>query len=101
MDYFRRLEPTPSALRNGRLTLAIVAAILGIIAALIVLVPGFGDTGTLAITAATVVTLAGHVIAYLGQPTLTRYRLGLVVMAVGIVAAFWMLIANPFAAPAN
>jgi len=96
VDYFRRLEPTPTALRNGRRTLAIFAAFVAVILALIVLVPGFGDTGMLAITAATCVALAGDAIAYLGQPTLTRYRLGLIVTTVGVVASLVLLIANPF-----
>jgi len=96
MDCIRRMQPTPQALRTGRLTLAIIAAFAVVILALIVLVPGFGDTGMLAITAALIITIAGHAIAYLGQPTLTRYRLGLIVMAVGIVAGFWLLVASPF-----
>lgn len=70
MDYLRRLEPTPSALRNGRLTLAILAVVVAVVVAMIVLIPGFGDATTLAITASTTVTLVGHVIAYVGQPTL-------------------------------
>jgi hypothetical protein len=99
INYLRGLEPTPSALRNGRLTLVIVAAVVGAILILLVLDPAFGDTGMLAITGATVVTLVGHVLSYVGQPTLGRYRLGLVVMAIGIVAAFWLVIANPFPRP--
>jgi hypothetical protein len=95
MDHVRNLRPTPSALRNGRIVLAALAGVVGVAVILIVLVPGFGDAATLAIAAATIVTLAGHVIAYVGQPTLTRYRVGLVVITVGIVAAFWLLIANP------
>lgn len=99
MDDFRRLEPTPSALRNGRLTLVILAAPVGVILVLIALVPAVGDAGMLAILAATMVTLAGHVVAYVGKPTLSRYRTGLVVMAIGIVTAFGLLIANPFPPP--
>jgi hypothetical protein len=96
MDYFRSLSPTPSALRNGRIVLTVVAIVVGVILIFIVLVPGFGDMGMLAITAATSVTLAGHAVAYLGQPSLMRYRIGLVVLTIGTVAAFWLLIANPF-----
>lgn len=95
MDYLRRLAPTPSALRNGRLTMAFVGVILAGGLALAVVDPGFRDPWTLAILAATAVTVAGHGIAYLGQPTLGRYRAGLVVMAIGIVVAFALLFASP------
>ncbi len=98
MNYFRRLEPTPTALRNGRRTLVVVAAIVGLILVLLLFLPGFRDTGMVAITATTMVALVGHAIAYLGQPTLTRYRLGLIVATVGIVASFVLLIADPFPA---
>lgn len=64
MDYLRRFEPTPSALRNGRLTLGVLAVLVAIIVALIAVVPGFGDPTMVAITAATSVTLAGHVVSY-------------------------------------
>jgi hypothetical protein len=96
MDYLRRLEPTPSALRNGRIQLAILGVVVGILVALMVLDPASRDTSTVTIAIASSVTLLGHVIAYGGPPTLTRYRVGLVVMTIGIVSAFWMLLANPF-----
>lgn len=96
MDYLRRLAPTPTALRNGRITLVIFAALMAILLILIVLVPDLRDTGMLAITGTTSVALAGDAIAYIGRPTLTRYRLGLVVTTIGVVASFVLLIANPF-----
>jgi hypothetical protein len=96
MDYIRRLEPTPAALRNGRIQLAILAGVMGILVALMALDPAARDTSTVTIAIASGVTLLGHVIAYAGRPTLARYRIGLVVMTVGIVTAFWMLLANPF-----
>jgi hypothetical protein len=76
--------------------MAIVAIALGVILLGVVLVPEVVDAGLLAIVAATLVTLAGHAIAYLGTPTVVRYRVGLVVMTMGIVASFWLLLANPF-----
>ncbi len=96
MDYFQRLEPTPSALRNGRLVMVIVGAILLVLVVLMAIDVSPRDPNTLAIAAATAVTVVGHGIAYLGQPTLGRYRAGLVVMTVGIVAAFAVLLLNPF-----
>jgi drug/metabolite transporter (DMT)-like permease len=96
MDYFRRLEPTPDALRHGRWTFAAVAVIYGVIIALMVFLPSFADTVMVTIMVASLVTLLGTGLSYLGQPTLTRYRAGLIVTAVGVVVSFWMLIANPF-----
>jgi O-antigen ligase len=96
MDAFRRLEPTPQALRNGRRLLVLLVALLAVVTIVTLLGSGF-DTATLAITIATCVTVIGHVIAYVGQPSLLRYRVGLVVAAVGIVTAFWMLITDSFA----
>ena len=96
MNYLQRLAPTPESLRNGRLTFAAVAVIFGVILALIVLVPGFGDTAMVTVMAASLVTLAGTGIQYLGQPTLLRYRIGMIVTAVGIAVSVWMLVANPF-----
>jgi hypothetical protein len=101
MDYFRRLRPTPDALRNGRWTFAAVAVIFGVILALFALVPGSVDTVTVTVMAATLVTLLGTGLSYLGQPTLTRYRIGLIVTAVGILVSFWMLVANPFVPPSG
>ena len=97
VDYLRRLEPTPTGLRNGRKTLAIFAAFVAVLWALTVFVPGFGDTGTVAIMATTSVALAGDAIAYLGRPTLTRYRWASSLTAVGVAASFILLIARPFA----
>ena len=82
MEWFRRLEPTPQALRNGRLVLALLVALLAVLTIVTLLGTGF-DTGTLAITLATCVTVLGHVIAYVGQPSLTRYRVGLVAAGSG------------------
>ena len=98
MDYFRRMEPTPSVLRQGRLVMVMVAGILAVLLVLMFVDGSFRDPGTIAIAAATGVTVAGHGFAYLGQPTLARYRLGLVVMTVGIVAAFAFLLIDPFGA---
>lgn len=96
MNYLRRLEPTPSALRNGRVVLVLITAVLGAGVAIIVLVPGINDPWLFAILAATSVTVAGHAVAYIGRPTLLRYRIGLIVATVGIVGAFaLMLIAPP------
>ena len=97
MDYLRRLEPTPDALRNGRLVLGVFAVFLAVLVVLIVFVPEFAnDRNLLAITAATGVAFAGDCIAYLGQPSLTRYRLGLTVTTVGIVTGFVILFTNTF-----
>ena len=41
----------------------------------------------LAITAATLITMAGFALAYLGQLTLKRFRVSLVVITVGMVAS--------------
>lgn len=97
MSYFQRLAPTPAALRNGRLTFAAVAMIFGLLLALIMLVPGFGDTVMITVLAASLVTLLGTGVQYVGQPTLLRYRVGMILTALGIVLSFWMLVANPFA----
>jgi len=97
MEYLRRLEPTPDALRNGRVRLSIFAVVLVVLLVIIVFVPGISDDrNLLAITAATGVAFAGDCIAYLGQPSLTRYRLGLLVTTVGIIASFVILFTNPF-----
>ena len=92
-----RLQPTPDALRNGRLTLLGVALIELVIAGLMVAVPGFGDAGLFTTWLVTLVTVAGLAIAYLGEPTTARYRIGLVVSVVGMVGAFLTLIAFPWA----
>ncbi len=96
MNYFQRMSPTPESLRNGRLTFVAVAVIFGVILALMVFIPGFADTVMLTVMAAGLMTLVGTGIQYLGQPTLLRYRVGMILTAVGIVLSFWMLIANPF-----
>ena len=96
MKYFGRWEPTPDVLRNGRITLAIFAAFMVVLLVLIALLPELRNTGMLAITATTFVALVGDAIAYLGQPSVTRYRLGLIVTAIGVVASFYLLIASPF-----
>jgi hypothetical protein len=96
MDYFLRLQPTPEALKNGRRTMVAVAAIVVGIALFMVLVPGAVDANWLAILATTTLTLIGDGIAYLGQPTLTRYRIGLVITAIGIAASFFILLTEPF-----
>lgn len=91
------LQPTPTALRNGRRTMAIFAAFVAVMVVLVGFVPGFGDPQMLAVTATTCVALAGDAIAYLGQPTVTRYRLGLLVTTLAGVAGFYVVLANPFA----
>ena len=100
MNRFTSMSPTPESLRNGRRTFVAVAAIFGVIFGLIVLVPGFADTTMLTVMAASLLTLGGTGIQYLGQPSLVRYRIGMVLTAVGIVASIWMLVANPFVQPA-
>jgi hypothetical protein len=77
--------------------MAFLAAIVGILVVLIIILPGFGDAQMLAVTATTSLALAGEAIAYLGEPTLTRYRLGLIVTAIGVAASFYLLLADPFA----
>jgi hypothetical protein len=96
MDAFLRLQPTPEALKNGRRTMVAVAVIVVGIAVFMLLVPGAVDANWLAILAMTTVTLIGDGIAYLGQPTLSRYRVGLVITAIGIVASFFILLTEPF-----
>ena len=100
MDYFLRLSPTPEALRNGRRTMVVVAVIVVGIAAANLLIPAFADANMWAILATTCLTLLGDGIAYLGQPTLMRYRVGLVITTIGIAASFYLLIAEPFKAAA-
>lgn len=101
MNYFQRMSPTPESLRNGRLTFVAVAVTFGVILALILVVPDFGDTVMLTVMAASLLTLVGTGIQYLGQPTLLRYRIGMILTAVGIVVSIWMLVANPFAPTAS
>jgi hypothetical protein len=96
MDYLRRLAPTPDTLRNGRLTLVVFGVFLAVLVALIVFVPEFADANLRAIVAATGLAVVGDCIAYLGQPSLTRYRIGLVVTAIGVLASFLILVTNPF-----
>jgi hypothetical protein len=91
------LQPTPAALRNGRRTLAIFGAFVALALVLVALVPGFGDRQMVAVTAASCVALAGDAIAYLGRPTVTRYRTGLIVTTLAIVVGFAIAFANPFA----
>ena len=98
VDYFRRLAPTPSALRSGRLTFAILAVVVAGCVALMVFLPGFADMAMLAVTASTSVTLAGLGVAYLGEPGLTRYRIGLVVATVGMLLSIYLWLADPFPA---
>lgn len=74
-----------------------VAIIVVGVALFILVTPAAADAGWLAVLAATIVTVVGHGIAYLGEPTLTRYRVGLVLIGLGIVAAFFLLIVEPFA----
>jgi hypothetical protein len=100
MDYFLRLQPTPEALKNGRRTMVAVAVIVVGIALFMVLVPEAVDANWLAILAMTTLTLIGDGIAYLGQPTLTRYRVGLVITGIGIAASFFILLTEPFKAAA-
>jgi hypothetical protein len=59
-------------------------------------VPGFADRQMLAVTATACVALAGDAIAYIGQPTVTRYRLGLIITTLAIVVGFYIALANPF-----
>ena len=100
MDYFLRLAPTPEALRNGRRTMIVVAVIVGAIALANLLIPAFADANMWVILATTGLILVGDGIAYLGQPTLTRYRIGIVITTIGIVTSFYLLIAEPFKAAA-
>jgi hypothetical protein len=95
MEWFMQLRPTPEALKNGRRTMVAVGVIVVGVALFMVLTPGAIDANWLAILAATIVTLIGDGIAYLGQPTLTRYRVGLITTGIGIAAAFFFLIAEP------
>jgi len=96
MNSRRRSEPTPEALRNGRRTLVIFGVFVAVLLALNFFITDFADGNTWAIMATTGVAFVGDCIAYLGQPSLTRYRLGLVVTTIGIVAGFAILITNPF-----
>ncbi len=73
-----------------------MALIFGAILALMVAVPGFADTTMVTVLAASLITLLGTGLQYLGRPTLTRYRVGLVLTVVGIALSVWMLVANPF-----
>jgi hypothetical protein len=98
MDAFLRLEPTPEALHKGRRSVAAVGIIVAGVALFILLVPGATDPNWLGILASTSLALAGSAIAYLGQPTLLRFRIGLILMGIGIVASFYLLIAEPLKA---
>ena len=95
MDYLRRLEPTPSALRNGRLTMVIASGAVAVLVVLMLMDERLRDAGTIGIAASTALTVVGHGIAYLGQPDLSRYRIGLAIMAIGIVGAFAFLFLFP------
>lgn len=96
MNYLLRMEPTPSALRQGRLVMAIVAVILGVLLALYVASGAPPDSGLIATSVATGAILVGDGIAYFGQPSLRRYRIGRVIGSVAIVAAFaTLLIPSP------
>lgn len=101
MNYFKRLEPTPASLRTGRQIFGAVAVIFGVILALMLVVPDFGDTVLWSVMAASLLTLAGTGIQYLGDPTLMRYRIGMILTAVGIVLSFLLLVANPFVSSAG
>ncbi len=96
MDRFLNLRPTPEALKNGRRTMVIVAIIVIGIGLFNVLIPDAADANMWAILGTTCLTLVGDGIAYLGQPTLLRYRAGLVITAVGIASSFYLLIVEPF-----
>ena len=96
MNELLRFEPTPDALRNGRRTMAITA-VIGLVLGALNVAAGFTDPQTVAIFAALGLSLVGDAIAYLGQPTTTRYRLGLAITTVAIVAGFYFLLANPYA----
>jgi hypothetical protein len=96
VEFLWNRTPTPSALRGGRITLVVLVVVFVIGVASILLVPGFGDTQFIAVMAATGVMVVGDATAYLGQPTVTRYRLGLAITTIGIVLAFWFWLANPF-----
>lgn len=96
MDAFLRLQPTPEALHKGRRSLAAVAVIVVGMALFILLVPGATDASWLAILATTSLALVGNGIAHLGQPTLTRYRIGLILSGIGIAASFSLLLFEPF-----
>jgi len=98
MDAFLRLQPTPEALHKGRRSLAAVAVIVVGVAVFILLVPGAADPNWLAILATTSLALVGNAVAYLGQPTLTRYRIGLIIIGIGVAASFYLLLAEPFKA---
>ncbi len=90
------LQPTPTALRNGRRTLAIFAVFVAVAVALVAFVPGFGDRQMLAIVASSCFALTGDAIAYLGRPSTTRYRLGVILTTIAIVVGFYIALANPF-----
>jgi hypothetical protein len=70
------------------LFVGIVELILG----LTLVADGFADPSSVSIWAATLVTVAGLAIAYLGQPTVARYRVGLVIVAIGVLTSFWLLL---------
>jgi hypothetical protein len=100
MDAFLRMQPTPEALHKGRRSMAAVGVIVAGVALFILLVPGAADPNWLAILATTSLALAGNAIAYLGEPTLLRYRIGLILTGIGVAASFYLLLVEPFKAVA-
>ena len=95
MNYFLRMQPSPSALKQGRM---LGVAFVVIFVALQAFYIGSGlpwDTGMIVSTAAIGFSLIGDATAYIGQPSLTRYRLGLVIMATGAAIAFASLLIWP------
>jgi hypothetical protein len=95
MNYLRRLEPTPSALKQGRILGVVIVAIFVFIVAIYI---GSGlpwDTGMIVSTSATGFSFIGDAIAYTGQPSLTRYRLGLAIIVIGATVAFASLLIWP------
>ena len=95
MNELLRFEPTPDALRNGRRTMAITAVIGLLLAGLIASDASFTDPNTVAVFAALAATLIGDAIAYLGSPTTIRYRVGLAITTIGIIAGFWFALTRP------
>jgi hypothetical protein len=95
VEYLRRLEPTLQTLRTGRLFVALLGVSLAVIVSVWVLVPDFADANMRAGTAALGVVFVGGCMSYLGQPSLSRYRLGLVVMNVAAVVSLAILLTNP------
>jgi hypothetical protein len=82
-----KMQPTPSALKQGRL-LGIVFVVIFVV--LLAVYIGLGvpwDTGMIVSTAAIAFSLVGDATAYIGQPSVARYRVGLAIMVAGAAVA--------------